>query len=236
MPDLQYLKTINLLDGRAFRPERAAVFDAIGDLFVACRLPDVPPVHDYGCWRHPDYIDDRGYMVPYLSVPWYIEQAREPARRRVNAQRLTAAFRREPWRHEDALGDHYDILVLDEPLYDPAEERHFALTTTPGYAVAGIAAVLSTHDLDALDRIAYSLLKTLALREMAHVFGVPGFGRGALELTPRLACTNPCVLGPCVAMPDDLERLTDHRLAGPPFCDTCLAELRTHLAPDRTGP
>ncbi|MFC1806619.1 hypothetical protein ACFL09_06555 [Planctomycetota bacterium] len=173
MSEAQYLKTINLLDGRAFRPERAAVFDAIADIFIACRLTAVPPVHDYGCWRHPHYMDAHGYMIPYLSVPWYIEQAREPNRRRVNAQELMAAFRQEPWRREDALGDHYDILLIDQPMFDPAEEEHFGLTTTPGYAVAGLAAVLSTHGIDTLDRVPYSLLKTLALREIAHVFGVP---------------------------------------------------------------
>ena len=225
----QYLKTINLLDARHFRPERSAVFDAIGDILAACRLGVVPPVHDYGCWRHPHYIDDRGYMIPYMSVPWYIEQAREPSRRRINAQRLIAAFRNEPWRHEDALGDHYDVLLLDDPLFDPAEEEHFGLATTPGYAVVGIAAILSTSRIDDLDRVGYSLLKTLAMRELAHAFGVPGSRRHAVQLTPRVACANPCVLGPCIEMPDDLEHLTDHRLAGPPFCDTCLAELRSNL-------
>ena len=234
MSEIQYVKAINLLDGRAFRPERTAVFDAIADIFTTCRLLAPPPVHDYGCWRHPHYIDGQGYMVPYMSVPWYIEQAREPTRRRVNAQRLISAFRREPWRREDVLGDHYDVLLVDEPLFDPAEEEHFGLATTPGYAVAGVAAVLSTHDIDGLDRVGYSLLKSLAMREMAHAFGVPGFRSEAVELTPRVACTNPCILGPCITVPDDLERLTDQRLAGPPFCDACLAELRAHLADGAT--
>lgn len=229
MSDMQYLKAIFLLDGRPLRPERAAVFDALADIFTTCRLSVIPAVQDFGCWRHPQYIDPRGYMVPYLSVPWYIEQAREPARERVDAQRLIAAFRQEPWRREDSLGDHYDVLLLDEPLFDPAEEEHFGLASTPGYAVAGVAAVLSTHAIDGLDRVGYSLLKTLAMRELAHAFGVPGFRHEAIELTPRVACTHPCVLGPCLEVPGDLERLTDLRLAGPPFCDLCLAELRDHL-------
>ena len=230
MSSPEYFKTINLLDGRAFRPERAAVFDAIGDIFVTCGLTTIPPVHDYGRWRHPQYMDPHGYMVPYMSVPWYIEQAREPTRHRINAQRLMAAFRSEPWRSEEALGDHYDVLLVDEPIFDPAEEEHFGLASTPGYAVAGIAVVLSTHDIDALDRVGYSLLKTLAMREMAHAFGVPGIRRDAIALVPRIACANPCVLGPCTETPADLERLTDQRLAGPPFCPACLAELRTNLA------
>ena len=236
MSAVTYLKPLNLLDGRGFRPERLAVVDAIVDLFAASRLEAVPPVTDYGCWRHPEYLDRHGYMVPFMSVRWYIEQAREPSRRRVNAQRLMAAFRREPWRRDDSLGDHYDILLVDEPLFDPAEEEHFGLATTPGYAVAGVAAVLSTHDVDRLERVSYSLLKTLALRELAHAFGVPGLRREAIEMTPRLACTNPCVLGPCVEMPDDLERLTDQRLAGPPFCDACIVELRTNLEKGRAMP
>jgi len=232
VPRVQYLKPINILDGRDYRPERMAIVDAIADLFIVAGLETWPPVADFGCWRHPQFIDGRGYMVPYLSVTWYIEQARESTRRRLNAQRLVAAFRNEPWRRKDALGDHYDILVVDEPIFDPAEEEHFGLRTTPGYAVSGIAAIFSTHQIDALDRVGYSLLKTLALRELAHAFGAPKLRSEDLEVTPRLACTNPCLLGPCLHVPDDLERLTDRRLAGPPFCDLCLADLRANLAPN----
>ena len=232
MSAVTYLKPINLLDTKAFRTERLAVVDAIADLFVTCGLASLPPIHDYGAWRHPQYMDANGYMVPFMSVQWYIEQARDPTRRRVNAQELMAAFRIEPWRRPDALGDHYDVLLLDEPLFDPAEEEHFGLATTPGYAIGGMAVALSTHGFASLDRIGYSLLKTLALREMAHAFGVPGLRGDDIELTPRLACANPCVLAQCIDVPDDLERLTDQRLAGPPFCDTCLAELRANLTAD----
>ena len=163
---------------------------------------------------------------------WYVEQARERTRRRVDVRRILAAFRDEPWRREDSLGDHYDVLLLDDPIFDPAEEEHFGLRTTPGYAACGIAAVLSTHDIDELDRVSYSLLKTLAMREMAHAFGVPTLGAESVEMTPRLACTSDCLLGPCTDMPDDLERLTDRRLAGAPFCDACLAQLRENLTPN----
>jgi len=229
---VKYLKPINLLDERYYRPERMAVYDAIVDLFLTAGVEEIPPVTDYGCWRHPHYMDGQGYMVPYLSVKWYIEHAREVTRHRVNAQAMMAAFRNEPWRRKDALGDHYDVLLLDEPIFDPAEEEHFGLTSTPGYAVSGVAAVISTYDIDRPDRVVYSLLKTLAMREMAHAFGAPGLRREAIELAPRVACTNPCILGPCLRMPEDLERLTDVRLAGPPFCDLCLAELRANLAPE----
>jgi hypothetical protein len=230
--DVKYLKPINLLDERHYRPERMAVYDAVYDIFVAVGLNALPPMFDYGCWRHPHYMDDQGYMVPYLSVKWYIEHAREVTRRRLNAQAIMAAFRKEPWRSKEMLGDHYDVLLVDQPLFDPAEEEHFGLASTPGYAVNGIAAILSTHDIDRLDRVGYSLLKTLALRELAHAFGAPGLRREAIEMTPRISCTNPCVLGPCVKLPDELERLTDLRLAGPPFCDLCVAELRANLNPE----
>ena len=230
---MQYLKPINILDARPYRPERMAVVDAVGDVFVAAGLGMVPPLHDYGCWRHPRATDAQGYLVPFLSVTWYIEQAREPSRRRVNAQRVMAAFRQEPWRNDDSLGDHYDLLLMDDPMFDPAEQQHFGLPTTPSYSVPGIGIVLSTAGLDDLGRVSYSLLKTLAMREVLHAFGVPGIRREALALTPRVACTNPCVLGPCIDVPRDLERLTDRRLAGPPLCDLCLAELRANLAADQ---
>lgn len=229
---MKFFKPINLLDERPYRPERLAVYDAISTIFVATGLPAMPPVTDYGCWRHPQYLDAHGYMVPFLSVPWYIEQAREVTRRRVNAHSIMEAFRREPWRREEALGDHYDVLLVDGPLFDPIEEEHFGLTSTPGCAAIGIGAVMSTHDTDRLESIPYSLLKTLALREMAHAFGVPSLRKEATELIPRLACTNPCVLGPCTEMPGDLERLTDLRLTQPSFCDLCLDELRKNLTPD----
>lgn len=229
MQAVKYLKPINLLDERRYRPERMAVYDAIADIFIATGLEAMPPVTDYGCWRHPQFMDNEGYMVPYLSVQWYIAHAREATRRRVNAQAVMAAFRNEPWRSDEALGDHYDVLILDQRIFDPAEEQHFGLPSTPGYSVSGIAAVLSTCDIDRLDLVGYSLLKTLALREMAHVFGAPALRAEALDITPRIACTNPCVLGPCLRVPEDLERLTDLRLAGPPFCDLCLADLRANL-------
>jgi hypothetical protein len=230
---MNYRKPINLLDGRSYRTERLAVLDAIADIFIAAQLERALPVLDHGCWRHPQYMDAQGYMAPYLSVTWYIEQAREPSRRRVNAQRLLAAFRSEPWRRAEALGDHYDVLLLDDVLFDPAEEEHFGLATTPGYAAQGVAAILSMHGLNGHDRVGYSLLKTLAMRELAHAFGVPGLRRQGLQMTPRLACTNACLLGPCLRVPEDLERLTDLRLAGPPFCDECLAEVRDHLRPSK---
>ncbi len=232
MQAVKFFKPIYLLDERSYRPERQAVYDAISTIFVAAGLPAMPPVADYGRWCHPQYLDPRGYMVPFLSVPWYIEQAREVSRRRVNVQSVMDAFRREPWRREDVLGDHYDILLVDEPLFDPVEEEQFGLASTPGYAAVGVAAIISTHDIDRLDRVPYSLLKTLAIRELAHAFGVPGLRSEATEVIPRLACTNPCVLGRCVDMPEDLERLTDLRLSQPPFCDLCLEELRRNLSQD----
>ncbi|HUT36050.1 MAG TPA: hypothetical protein VNE39_21360 [Planctomycetota bacterium] len=230
MAAVKFLKPINLLDERPYRPDRLAVYDALCDIFVTVGREWLPPVTDYGAWRHPAYMDEQGYMVPYLSVKWYIEHAREARRRRVDGQALLAAFRDEPWRREDALGDHYDVLLVDQPVFDPAEEEHFGLAATPGCALVGVAAVISMHDIAALDRVSYSLLKTLAMREMAHLFGAPAMRSEALELTPRLACTNPCLLGACTHVPEDLERLTDLRLAGPPFCDLCVADLRANLA------
>ena len=227
---MNYFKPVNLLDGRPGRSERLSVYDAVSDLYAATGLPGLPPVADYGHWRSPAYVDPHGYMVPYMSVDWYVEQAREPSRRRLDVQLLMAAFCDEPWRAEDALGDHIDVLIVDEPLFDPTEEEQFGLCVTAGYALPGIAVVLSTHHTDRLDRVPYSLLKTLAMRELAHGFGVPGFRGEALEVAPRLACTNPCILGPCLDLPADLERLTDIRLASPPFCDVCLEELRHNLA------
>lgn len=231
---MNYFKPVNILDGRLGRPHRLAVYDAISDLFALTGLAEFPPVADYGCWRNAVYTDAGGYMVPYMSVRWYVEQAREPSRRRLNVRRLMTAFQDEPWRAEESLGDHIDLLIVGEPLFDPAEEEHYALDATPGYAQAGTAVVLSTHGLEGLDRVHYSLLKTLAMRELAHVFGVPTLRGEALELMPRLACTNRCLLGPCVHLPDDLEALTDLRLAGGPFCDVCLEELRHNLTAPHT--
>jgi len=232
---VRYVKPINILDERPHRPERLALYDALCDIFVAVGHGALPPVADYGAWRHPACMDDRGYLVPYLSVKWYVEHARDASRQRVNARTVLAAFRDEPWRHKDLLGDHYDVLLVDQPLFDPAEEEYSGLVGTPGSALVGVAAVISTCAAEALDRIAYSLLKTLALREMAHMFGAPAMRGESLELTPRLACTNPCILSPCVHVREDLDRLTDLRLAGPAFCDLCLADLRANLAAEEEG-
>lgn len=226
---MNYFKPVYLLDGRTGRCERLSVYDAISDLYATTGLPGLPPVGDYGHWRSPAYIDTHGYMVPYMSVKWYVEQAREPSRRRLDVQRLMTAFRDEPWRAKDSLGDHIDVLIVGEPIFDPTEEEQFGLRITAGYALPGIAVVLSTHHIDRLDRVPYSLLKTLAMRELARGFGVPRLRGEAIALAPRLACTNPCILGPCVDLPADLERLTDIRLASPPFCDRCLEELRQNL-------
>lgn len=229
MQKMKYLKPINLLDERAYRPERLAVYDALLDVFVAIGRDAMPPVTDYGAWRHPAYMDERGYMVPFLSVRWYIEHAREARRRRLNAQAILAAFHDEPWRRKESLGDHYDILLVDQPLFDPAEEEHFGLTSTPASALAGVAAVISMEGIDRPERVSYSLLKTLVMRELAHLFGAPGLRSDGVQFTPRIACTRKCILGPCLRVPEDLERLTDLRLAGPPFCEQCLAELRANL-------
>ena len=218
---------ITVLDTRHFRPERSAVMDAIVETLEAAGVEEPPAIRDYGHYRAPNWRDENGALRPHLSVDWYVLNAFDEMRQQVNAAELMESLSVEPWRDESLLGDHYDIILVEYDLFDPREGTSNEYVV--GAGEPGIGAVMSSHRFERLDLLEYCLLKTEALHEMGHAFGIPNPKRRDLDLERGLHCSNKCVMRNATRAPDDWQRLTADRLKAGPFCQACIRDLRHRL-------
>jgi hypothetical protein len=190
-------------------------------------------VRDYGAFRGVKWRDEDSDLVPYQSVDWYVYNAMDESRMQVDAGRLLQSFSDEPWRDEDMLGDHYDLFVIEEDLFDPADEE--GPEEAAGYSVGRnleyTAAVISTHRLDHIWGMPYCYLKTEVMRQLCFMFGIPGPARGdVIEDGDRRYCKNVCILRPAHRAPEDWQTLSEDRIREGALCDSCLSELREFFA------
>ncbi|MEW6357035.1 MAG: hypothetical protein AB1696_11960 [Planctomycetota bacterium] len=215
------IKPINLLDSAVLRPERLAAVDAVMEVMTLARVPRAVPLHDYGCWRHAQWRSEENALVPFLSVDWYVASAWDQSRMQVNGEIILTLLEEEPWRRSELLGDHYDILILDEDLYtaQPDWPDDFIVAI----ARADVGAAISTHRLGSHR---FTILKTVVMHQLAHVFGVPQNGRDDLDRRWGLHCTHDCVMRYPEKTPQDWEVLTMDRFKYGPFCERCLKDLR----------
>jgi len=221
-------KPLNLLNNKGFWPEKAAIVDAIKEVLTVgkCKMP--LPISDFGRYRDANWRNENNELVPYQSVDWYVYDAMDGDRMQVDVQQVLHSFADAPWRRENALGDHYDLCVMDEDLFDPDSA---ALGRDADYVVGRAqpltAAVISTYRLEHIWGMPYSYLKTEVMRQLCFMFGVPDPAREDVEATGDACyCTNTCILRPAFVAPDDWEKLTEERLAAGPLCEHCTDDLR----------
>ena len=221
-------KPLNLLNNKGFWPEKAAIVDAIKEVLTVgkCRRP--LPISDFGRFRDRQWRDENNELRPYQSVDWYVCEALDEDRLQVDADLILKELADEPYREADQLGDHYDLFVMEEDMFD-ARGPHAAsgVDYVVGRAQPMKAAVVSTYRLDHIWGMPYSYLKTEVVRQLCFMFGVPSAEREDVVVEsggPR--CGNVCVLRPAHEAPADWERLTEDRLAGGPLCKPCEQELR----------
>ena len=220
-------KPFILLDTRSLRQERMAVVDAIQECMTLAEFAEPLRLRDFGRYRDPCWRDDDGDLRPHLSVDWYVRHAWNLAKEKLSGSRLLETLAKEPWRREELLGDHYDVWLVDHALYDDVNLDEDAVAV--GMSRAAVGLVLSVRPFDEVRLPTYSLLKTAALHELGHLFGVPGIQRPDVAFAAEVHCTGRCVMRHADATAEPWLVLTRDRLAHGPYCEGCLAELRSHF-------
>ncbi|MHC4592647.1 MAG: hypothetical protein ACYS8L_08140 [Planctomycetota bacterium] len=157
-------KPLNLLNNKGFWPEKAAIVDAIKEILTIgkCRRP--MPISDFGRYRDKGWRNQENDLVPYRSMDWYVYDALDEDRMQVDVGQLLQSFADEPWRDEDSIGDHYDLFVMEEDMFD----RQCADDSRARYVVGRsqrlTAAVISTYRIEHIWGMPYSYLKTEVMR------------------------------------------------------------------------
>ena len=230
MPPHNPHKPMNLLDTRGLRQERTAVVDALHECMKLAELDKPLPVRDFGQYRHPGWRDEEGELQPHLSVDWYISAAWDMAKEKLSGAQLLEILEEEPWRREEFLGDHYDVWLVDQELFD--KENLDADESVAGMSLRSVGMVLSVRPFDEVELPTYSLLKTAALHELGHLFGLPGMHGSNVTFESGFHCAHRCAMQHAGASPWRWLELTEQRLAHGPYCDECVAKLRAHFHGD----
>lgn len=228
---MKKIKPINLLDTCPLRPEKPAVVDAVREVLTLARVTEAVSLHDYGRWRHERWRTDDNGLVPFLSVDWYVASAWDQTRMQVNGEILMELMAEEPWRRAEMLGDHYDIILLDEDLYtcQPDWPDDFIVAI----ARPKVGTAISTFRLGAYP---FTVLKTVAMHELGHVFGVPGRDRKDVDRTRGAHCGNRCIMRYPEKTPEDWEAYTWDRFKYGPFCENCMEDLRRYFRAEENPP
>jgi hypothetical protein len=221
-------KPLNLLNNKGFWPEKAAIVDAIKEVLTVGKCRQPLPISDYGRFRDRNWRDERNELVPYQSVDWYVYDALDEGRMQVDSERILKSFVAEPWRSKDALGDHYDLFIMEEDMFDPEGSGDGTATDyVVGRAERLMAAVISTYRIEHIWGMPYSYLKTEVMRQLCYMFGVPDIRREDVTAEGQeLHCQNVCILRAAYVAPNDWERLTEDRLTGGALCERCTNDLR----------
>lgn len=214
-----------MLDTRSIRPERLAVLDGIHELVALARPKKAIPISDYGHYRAPNWRDDEGHPRPHMSVDWYVLNAWSKARQQINAVELMASLVEEPWRKEDLLGDHYDLMIIDHPLFrgDDDEEDSPEVVTVAQFS---FGAVVSAHKFRDIRFDMYGLLKSATIHSMGHAFGIPSLYAEGLDRREGIHCTNACTMQYVEPSVEAWAQITEERLRYGPLCESCLRDLR----------
>ncbi|MDP6438690.1 MAG: hypothetical protein QGH74_03555 [Candidatus Brocadiia bacterium] len=225
---MKKLKPLNILDNKGFWPDKAAVADAIKQVLAlgGCSVP--LRVQDWGRYRGPQWRDKNNNLVPWQSVDWYVYDALDEERMQVDSNRVLHDLANEPWRDDKLLGEHYDLLMLEEDMYDSSAGKDpSGVPYVVGRSRHLSAAVISTHRIEHIWGAPYSNVKTEVMRQLCFMFGVP---RGDREDTidgpnGKVYCSNICILRRAVLAPEDWEGLTSARLKHGALCQSCRRDL-----------
>lgn len=227
---MKKFKALNILDDKGFWPEKAAVADAVREVLALGQCREPLPVRDYGRYRDPQWRDDKNKLVPWRSVDWYVYHALDEERLQVDSSQILEDLCSEPWRDDRLMGDHYDLLLIEEDMFDPpedAQDRDEAAYSV-GRCRRFAAAVVSTHRIDHIWGIPYSFVKTEVMRQICFMFGIPAGWREDVEKgrNGTVFCANTCILRPATVAPGDWGALTSDRVKHGALCESCTRDLR----------
>lgn len=130
--------------------------------------------------------------------------------------------------------NRYNILVLDQDLNNyssiPSIQKDYDFIL--GFGDPGFGVILSTFKFQTLDeQTRYECIKTEAIHETGHMFGLPDKNRGSnLQEKGGIHCTNICVMRQGFSVPKDWINMTKDRFDyGNALCDQCSEELIYNL-------
>lgn len=230
---MKRLKPLNLLDDKGFWPAKAAVADAIKEVLALGHCDRPLPVKDFGRSRTAQWRDKDNNLVRWQSVDWYVYDSLNEDRMQVDSSRVLHNLETEPWRDEKLFGEHYDLLVLEEDMFDPAvPEGADSVPYVVGRCRPMSAAVISTHRIEHIWSMSFSHIKTEVMRQLCFMFGVPAAGRDDVQADPggRVYCMNLCILRRAVEAPGDWETLTSDRIKHGALCEACRRDLQEFFA------
>ena len=122
------------------------------------------------------------------SLEWYILKSLDGSR--VNANTFFELLNREPWQKQEP---HYDLVIIDNPLYDGHPENNFIFGYTEmvfdkeGNKMNNNGKVLiSTHHIKKFYRENWKIaLQGILLHELGHLFGLPNLKNPHYISIPR---------------------------------------------------
>lgn len=173
------------------------------------------PVENMGEWY--------AHAGSFGSIKWYIKETFDYNRKQIRADKLLNLFQQEPWQEDIP---HYDIQITSWDLTCANPDGNSLLNFCLGCTRPGLGIVLSGFRFKSFNTIIQKeLMITLTMHEVAHMFGL--ISRN-FEVTRELGmhCVNNGCLMRQGMKTEDWLRMTDDRLSGVEFCQTCLRELR----------
>lgn len=232
--DMSVLKPLNLMDNKGFWPEKGAIIDGVREVLAVGHCEEDLPIRDYGQYRSPQWRDEDDKLVPWQSVDWYIYDAMDEERMQVDAAELLNSLAEEPWRDERLLGDHLDLFLMEEDMFDPAVESDDIPAYSVGKCKLHSAAVISTHRIEHIWGFPYGAVKTEIMRQLCFMWGVPSSDRRDIKrgVDGTRFCINRCILREARRAPVTWETLTEDRIRRGAFCEHCMGDLREVLSSD----
>lgn len=199
-----------------------AVISGIAELLMLTHIAEAIQVVNFGIWRNSGH-KYNGQLAAYQSIDWYIQRGWETSSRRnqINGCTILNCLAEEPWRDRP----HYDVVILQSDMYSGFKHNNFII----GLASRGIGTVLSLYKFLQLEKdLQYQCIKTEAMHEMAHAFGlIPNSRVRHIEHSLGKHCTNICVMRQGLRLPDDWINMTNDRLrhGALALCGECQEDL-----------
>jgi len=203
--------------------EKEAVTSGIKDILEVAGVRN--EVEDIGVWRSNNYHNEDGTLKDFQSVDWYLHKGRVESRNtnQLNAQSISAHLMRKGsvW-----MKTHHIVLVLCSDIYKD-EKTNFVF----GLSDKDLPVILSTFRFKGLsEKERCQCLKTVAMHELGHVFGLPSEGRDKnVEENLGEHCKNSkCIMQQGLDVPELLNITTD-RLKHGALCSNCTNDLKSYF-------
>lgn len=216
--------------------ENAAVKDGVEELLRLGGIEGLVRIRDLGVWRTREHANPDGSLKRYQSVDWYVQRAEardEEHRGQLLEGIFFHEFDREPWKEPE---DHYDVLISASDLNTTRLGRNkpaFIIGAGEPFKGAVISGYRFKHK-GLSSKGLYGCLKTAAIHELGHAFGLPGDGlnvyledRGDLRFGH---CMNKCVMRQGVSVPGDWVRMSRDRERYGTLCSDCYSLLRKNIS------